>query len=149
MKNPSEMLSKGFSRDSNRTQTCNLLIRSQMLYSIELWSQVPCGLFVFSSFVDSFLDASLLTGQVAEVEDTCATHFTVLVDLDLVDERGLEREDSLDTDTAGNLTDGKSLGERIHALHLDDDTAELLVALLVSFFDPVGHGDRVTSGRSR
>ena len=27
-----------FLGDSNRTQTCNLLIRSQMLYSIELWS---------------------------------------------------------------------------------------------------------------
>ena len=24
--------------DSNRIQTCNLLIRSQMLYSVELWS---------------------------------------------------------------------------------------------------------------
>ena len=30
----------GFLSDSNRTQTCNLLIRSQMLYSIELWSQL-------------------------------------------------------------------------------------------------------------
>ena len=25
--------------DSNRIQTCNLLIRSQMLYSVKLWSQ--------------------------------------------------------------------------------------------------------------
>jgi hypothetical protein len=72
-------------------------------------------------------------------------HFTILVNLDTVNERGLEREDSLDTDTAGNLANGKGLGERIRTLHLDDDTAELLVALLVSFFDPVGHGDRVTS----
>ena len=78
-----------FFSDSNRTQTCNLLIRSQMLYSIELWSQMPCGLFVFSSFVDSFLDAGLLTGQIAELEDTCATHFTVLVHFDAVNERGL------------------------------------------------------------
>ncbi len=60
-----------------------------MLYSIELWSQVPCGLFFLSSFVDSFLDAGLLTGEVAEIEDACATHFTVLVHLDAVNERGL------------------------------------------------------------
>ncbi len=31
--------------DTNRTQTCNLLIRSQMLYSIKLW----CQSFVFAS----------------------------------------------------------------------------------------------------
>ena len=28
--------------DTNRTQTCNLLIRSQMLYSIKLWCQSFC-----------------------------------------------------------------------------------------------------------
>ena len=81
----------------------------------------PKGLFLSGS-VDFFLDAGLLTGQVAEVEDTCATHFTVLVHLDLVDERGLEREDSLDSDATGNLADRKGLGERIRTLHLDDDT---------------------------
>ena len=39
-KTPLELSLAGFLSDSNRTQTCNLLIRSQMLYSIELWSQV-------------------------------------------------------------------------------------------------------------
>ena len=39
MKNPSESISKGFYRDSYRIQTCNLLIRSQMLYSVELRSR--------------------------------------------------------------------------------------------------------------
>ena len=43
-KTPLELSLAGFFSDSNRTQTCNLLIRSQMLYSIELWSQLPCGL---------------------------------------------------------------------------------------------------------
>ena len=99
---------------------------------------------LFFSSVDLFLDAGLLTGEVAEVEDTCATHFTVLVHLDAVNERGREREDSFDSDTAGNLADGERLRERIHALHLDDDSSELLEALLVSFLDPVGHGDGVT-----
>ena len=38
-KNPSRIASKGVFGDSYRTQTCNLLIRSQMLYSIELRSR--------------------------------------------------------------------------------------------------------------
>ncbi len=33
------MLSDGFLCDSHRIQTCNLLIRSQMLYSVELANQ--------------------------------------------------------------------------------------------------------------
>ena len=113
-----------------------------MLYSIELRSHSPFGLF-FSS-VDFFFDSSLLAGQVAEVEDTCATYFTVLVHLDTVDERGLEREDSFDTNATGNLADRERPGERIHALHLNNDTSELLEALLVSFLDPIGNGDGVT-----
>ena len=113
-----------------------------MLYSIELRSRSPFGLF-FSS-VDSFLDAGLLAGQIAEVEDTCTTYFTVLVHLDAVDEGGLEREDSFDTDTTGNLADREGLGERIHTLHLNDDTSEFLEAFLVSLFDSVGNGDGIT-----
>ena len=31
-----------FKSDSHRIQTCNLLIRSQMLYSVELASQTSC-----------------------------------------------------------------------------------------------------------
>ena len=37
---PLEVSLGAFPGDSNRTQTCNLLIRSQMLYSIELWSRL-------------------------------------------------------------------------------------------------------------
>ena len=36
IKNP--RINRGFSCDSDRIQTCNLLIRSQMLYSVELRS---------------------------------------------------------------------------------------------------------------
>ena len=35
-KTPPQLSAAGFYRDAYRTQTCNLLIRSQMLYSIEL-----------------------------------------------------------------------------------------------------------------
>ena len=36
------LLGTAFLRDSDRIQTCNLLIRSQMLYSVELRSLVSC-----------------------------------------------------------------------------------------------------------
>ena len=46
------MLQMRFLSDSYRTQTCNLLIRSQMLYSIELRSRV-----VFRPYSSAFLVA--------------------------------------------------------------------------------------------
>ena len=57
MKNPSEILSKGFYRDSYRIQTCNLLIRSQMLYSVELRSREYYSDFavIFFSLMRAFL----------------------------------------------------------------------------------------------
>ena len=81
--------------DSYRIQTCNLLIRSQMLYSVELRSRIigagpMCGLcfcFLLGNVHLTLLDAGLLAGKVAEVEDTCPADFTDLVDLDGVDER--------------------------------------------------------------
>ena len=48
-KTPLEVSPTGFSRDSYRTQTCNLLIRSQMLYSIELRSQLPSEAYSLSA----------------------------------------------------------------------------------------------------
>ena len=48
-KTPLERVLAGFSRDSYRTQTCNLLIRSQMLYSIELRSQLPSEAYSLSA----------------------------------------------------------------------------------------------------
>ena len=76
--------------DSYRTQTCNLLIRSQMLYSIELRSRirdwVPIDLCVGLGHL-LLTDAGLLACETAEVEYTCTTYFTIFVDLDGVDER--------------------------------------------------------------
>ena len=72
--------------DSDRIQTCNLLIRSQMLYSVELRSRLQhCCLFLVLVLYDSdflLLDTSLLTREFTEIEDTCATNFTHLVELD-------------------------------------------------------------------
>ncbi len=72
------------SGDSHGIQTHNLLIRSQVLYSVELGSQesmlfcVLCG----CSYIFLFLDACLLSSEVAEVEDACSTNLTNLVDFD-------------------------------------------------------------------
>ena len=38
-----------FFSDSDRIQTCNLLIRSQMLYSVELRSRLQLSCFIFLS----------------------------------------------------------------------------------------------------
>ncbi len=66
--------------DSDRIQTCNLLIRSQMLYSVELRSRY-ISLFAYLNAL-LFLDASLLTSEFAEIEDTCAANLTYLVEFD-------------------------------------------------------------------
>ena len=74
------------SSDSDRIQTCNLLIRSQMLYSVELRSRYAAKLlFVLVVVLCSdllFLDTSLLTRKFSEVEDTSAANFTDFVELD-------------------------------------------------------------------
>ena len=90
------------------------------------------------------LDPGLLAGEVPEVEDAGPADLTYLVELDGLDGRKLVREDSLDSDAAGNLADGESPGERGCSANLDDDALELLKSFLVSFLDPVGNGDGVT-----
>ena len=87
-KNRIRITSNAVFRDSHRTQTCNLLIRSQMLYSIELGSR---NIFLFlGGFgllgVVALLDAGLLAGEIAEVEDASPAYLAVLVDSDAVDE---------------------------------------------------------------
>ena len=94
-KTPLERVRAGFSRDSNRTQTCNLLIRSQMLYSIELRSQVsgPLGAdpdLFFGGRLHAHLllaDAGLLAGELTKVEDAGATDVADFVQFDCLDER--------------------------------------------------------------
>ena len=115
-----------------------------MLYSIELWSQLVGQLGLLILYVDFLADAGLLTGEVAEVEDAGAANLTVLVYLDAVNERGLVREDSLNTHATGDLANREGLGERVHTTDLNHDTAELLKSLFITFLNSVGNGDGVT-----
>ena len=122
-----------------------------MLYSVELRSLGEASpgredFYLLGVGLDEFLllDASLRSGEVAEVVDAGAADLTDLVDLDAVDEGGLDGENPLDSDATGNLADGERLGEGIGALDLDHDASELLEPFLVSFFNLVGHGDGVT-----
>ena len=116
-----------------------------MLYSIELWSQLVglFGLLIFCN-VDFLADAGLLTGEVTEVEDAGAANLAELVNLDAVDEGRLEREDSFYTHATGNFAHREGSGERIHAFHLNNYSAELLESLFITFLDSVGNGDSVT-----
>ena len=91
-----------------------------------------------------FFDAGLLAGEIAEVEDAGPADLSYLVDFDAVDEGGLEGENPLDSDAAGNLADGESPGERGGATDLDAHASELLKSFLITFLDPVSHGDGVT-----
>ena len=63
MKNPTTAICNGVFSDSDRIQTCNLLIRSQMLYSVELRSLVCqlANLVVLNCSNLLLLDTSLLT----------------------------------------------------------------------------------------
>ena len=122
-----------------------------MLYSAELRRQIKpdgpvCYLFCrsFLHVALCLLDASLLTCKVAEVEDACATDLSDFVEFDLLDGWGLIRENPLDSDTVGHLTDGKGLGVWCSSANLENYSAEALKSELVAFLDLVGHGDCVT-----
>ena len=58
-------------------------------------------------FHSSFLDTGFLTGQVTEIENSSSADGTTLVDVDLLDERGSDGEDSLYAYAVRNLTDSK------------------------------------------
>ena len=90
-----------------------------------------------------FLDPGLLAGEVAEIEYAGPADFTYLVDFDLVDERAFVGENPLDTDAVGDFTDGKRPCIGGSSTNLDDYSTEILESLLITFFDPVGHGDGV------
>ena len=91
-----------------------------------------------------FFDASLLTGEIAEVEDAGPADLTYLVDLDAVDEGGLVGENPFHSDAAADLADREGPGEGIGALDLNDNASEFLKPFFITLFDPVGHGNGVT-----
>ncbi len=83
----------------------------------------------------SFLfDTSFLTCKITEVEDAGATHSTVLVDIDLLNERAGEGEYTFYAYAVSNLTDSKGFGTSASAA-LQDNALEVLDTLFVSFTD--------------
>ena len=123
-----------------------------MLYSVELGDRLvgqAHNVFLGVSLVLdagelTLLDPSLLAGETAEVEYPGPADLTDLVQLDLLDERGLEGENPFHANASGNLADGERPGSGSCAPFLDDNTPEVLESFLVTFLDPIGNGDSVT-----
>ncbi len=116
-----------------------------MLYSIELGDLV----FLFSGlgFLArelALLDPGLLTRELTQVEYSGPADLTDLVQLDVLDERGLEGENPLNSDSTGNLADCEGPCGRSGASFLDDNTPEVLKPLFISLLDPISDGDSVT-----
>lgn len=82
-----------------------------------------------------FLDFGSLTLLTAEVKQACPADSPFPDHFDLIDGRGENGENPLNTDAVGDLPDGEcfAIGARIAAL--DDYTLELLDTLLVPFFN--------------
>ena len=94
--------------------------------------------------VSLLFDTGFLTGEVAQVEDAGVAHSTVLVDINLLDERAGDGEDTLHTHAVGDLADSKGLGSSASAA-LQDNALEVLDSLFVTFFNLVMDGDGVAS----
>ena len=89
------------------------------------------------------LDSGLLAGELAQIIQLGATHLTDLVHCDAVDVRRLNRENSLNTYSAGHLANGETLLVAVSA-DLDDNAAIRLHALFVTLDNAVCHGHCVT-----
>ena len=96
----------------------------------------------------SFLDASRLAGEVAQVVELGAADASTADYRDGRDHRAVRREDALDTDAARDLADRERLADATAAAG-DADTFERLEALLVTFFDADVDADRVTGAEGR
>ena len=79
-------------------------------------------------------DTGFLTGEVAQVEDTGATHGTALVDVYLLDERAGEGEDTLHSDAVRDLADSKGLSSSASTA-LQHNALEVLDSFFVTFFN--------------
>src|SRR5688572_18173848 len=89
------------------------------------------------------LDLGGLAAQVAQVVELRAAHVTAGDDLDLVDDRRVEREGPLDTDAEGDLADGEGAADAA-AVDADHDTLEDLDPGPVALDDLHVHLDGVT-----
>src|SRR5688500_5237458 len=80
-----------------------------------------------ASDLATLLDLGRLAAQVAQVVQLRATDVTAGDDLDLLEDRRVEREGPLDTHAEGDLADGEGTADA-GALHANDDALELLYA---------------------
>ncbi len=95
--------------------------------------------------LDSLLfDSCFLTSKRTQVIQFRTTYFTELVNRDALDERRLDREDTLNTHVLRHLTNREALLVAV-ARDADYDTAILLDTLFVTLFDTIRNGDRVTT----
>src|SRR5204863_8471611 len=95
-----------------------------------------------------FGDARRASGTVAQVVELRATHRGPHGDLDLVDARGVHREDALDADAVGHLADGEGLAVLATAT-TKDRAFEHLDALLVALDDLHVHAHGVAGLEGR
>ena len=89
-------------------------------------------------------DTSFLTGEIAQIEDTGTTHSTMLVDINLLNERASEGEDTLHADAVSNLADSKGFGSSASTA-LQHNALEVLDSLFVTFLNLIMDGDGIAS----
>src|SRR6185503_1038418 len=95
-----------------------------------------------------FLDARRLAGQVAQVVELGAANPPAADHRDVGDHGAVEREDALDTDAVGDLSDREAFADAATATR-DAHALERLNALLVSFLDADVHAERVAGTKGR
>ena len=94
------------------------------------------------------LDLGGLADAVAEVVELGPAHVAAADDLDLGDDRGVDREGALDADAVADLAHGEGLAHT-GALAADDDALEDLHALLVALDHPHVDLQRVAGAEVR
>lgn len=92
----------------------------------------------------TLFNTSLLTGKFTEVEDAGSANGTIFVNIDLLDEGRCDREDTLYTNSVGNLTDSKGFSYSTSTA-LDNNALEILDTFFVSFFDFIVDSDGIAS----
>src|SRR5689334_454419 len=96
----------------------------------------------------ALLDLGGLAAQVAQVVELGAADVTAGHDLDLLEDRGVQREGALDTDAEGDLPDGEAATDA-RALDPDHDALELLDAGARALDDLHVDVDRVAGAELR
>src|SRR6476469_2471673 len=100
------------------------------------------------SGLPALLDLGCLAAQVAQVVQLRAADVTTGDDLDLLEDRGVQRERALDTDADGDLADGERAAHT-GAVHADHDALEDLDAGAVALDDLDVDLDGVTGAEGR